>query len=143
MKNTFCNAHAFLFNLKYNSVAILVRFMKTKLGHMIIYFAFLCLFYLKSLCLMRALVKIGFYYHKQHLRSEFNYIYFYFKPRVYFFSQHQYLFSLYLFSITMKLSRGILYFKYIRFSFQTRQLEIYIECLWALCKYKRVLFIFS
>lgn len=29
---------------------------------------------------MRALVKIGFYYHKQHLRSKFNYIYFYFKP---------------------------------------------------------------
>lgn len=77
--------------------------MNTKLGRTIIYFTCVYLFYLKSLCLMSALVKIGFYYHKQHLRSDFNFkIYIYFKACVYFFFRHQYFFSLYLFSILTK-----------------------------------------
>lgn len=89
-----------LFNLECDSFSF---YEYRNFGHMIIYFTIVCLFYLKSLCLMSALVKIPFYYYKQHLRSDFNFkIYIYFILDVYFFSRRLYLFRLYLFSVSIK-----------------------------------------
>lgn len=94
-------------------------FIKCKIGRddNLFYF-FICLFYLKRLCLMRALVKIGFYYHKQHLRSKFNYIYFYFKPAcvcVCIFSRSTNIYSIFVCTAwrwSCPAAENIIYFKY-------------------------------
>lgn len=78
---------------------------------MIIYFTFFCLFYLKSLCLMRALVKIGFYYHKQHSCSDVQlYIYFFILNHVYIFPHITYVCSGFIYLVFRWAPSEILYF---------------------------------